>query len=96
MEGQGFAVDRLTAFADHHMFSEAEADALLASELPLITTEKDMARLTGAPDGSARAALAARSQVLPVKLAVDDADTLKAALLAALQDGQANRAYKSY
>ena len=96
LEGQGFAVDRLTAFADHHMFSEAEADALLASELPLITTEKDMARLTRAPDGSARAALAARSQVLPVKLAVDDADRLKAALLAALADGQANRTYKSY
>ena len=59
---QGYEIDGFTSFADHHDFTEAEAAKLLAHDKPLITTEKDMARLQGAPADSARARLAAARQ----------------------------------
>jgi tetraacyldisaccharide 4'-kinase len=44
-------VARIRPFADHHMFSKAEIDALVAEakreRLTLVTTEKDLARLRG-------------------------------------------------
>jgi len=44
-------VARTRPFADHHMFSKAEIDALVAEakreQLTLVTTEKDLARLRG-------------------------------------------------
>jgi len=61
-----------------------------------MTTQKDMARLRGAPSGSARAILAATAQVLSVKLVVDNAAGLMHAIDTALADGQANQLYKSY
>jgi tetraacyldisaccharide 4'-kinase len=46
-------VARTHAFADHHVFSRAEIDALLAEArrdgLTPVTTEKDLARLRGSP-----------------------------------------------
>ena len=89
-------MSELTAFGDHHPFSEAEAERLLASTQKLITTRKDMARLVGAPEGSARAQLAAKAQVLDIALQVEAADELRAAMRAAMQDKQANRLYTSY
>jgi len=45
-------VAKTMAFADHHRYTEAEAERLIAhadaADLRLVTTEKDLARLTGA------------------------------------------------
>lgn len=61
-------------FADHHPFTEAEAEALLAraasTGAKLVTTEKDHVRLAGSP---MLEKLAAASLVLPIRLAADDA-----------------------
>ena len=93
---QGYEIDGFTSFADHHDFTEAEAATLLAHDKPLITTEKDMARLQGAPAESARARLAAEAAVLPIALEIADEAALLAAISRAITDGQANRLYKSY
>lgn len=93
---QGYKIDGFTSFADHHDFTEAEAATLLAHDKPLITTEKDMARLQGAPADSARARLAAEAAVLPIVFEIDDEAALLAAISRAIADGQANRLYKSY
>lgn len=93
---QGYEIDGFTGFADHHDFTEAEAATLLAHDKPLITTEKDMARLQGAPADSARARLAAEAAVLPIALEIADEAALLAAISRAITDGQANRLYKSY
>ena len=45
LAAQGYQMEGFTSFADHHNFTEAEAAKLLAHDTPLITTEKDMARL---------------------------------------------------
>lgn len=93
---QGYEIDGFTSFADHHDFTEAEAATLLAHDKPLITTEKDMARLQGAPADSARARLAAEAAVLPIALEIAGEAALLAAISRAITDGQANRLYKSY
>ena len=52
----GIEVTSARAFADHHPFSNAEIGALLADAerdgLTLVTTEKDLARLGGAGEGT--------------------------------------------
>jgi tetraacyldisaccharide 4'-kinase len=96
LEAQGVEIVGFTAFADHHNFTDSDAQKLLDTGEVLMTTQKDMARLRGAPSGSARAILAATAQVLPVKLAVDNAAALMHAIDTALADGQANQLYKSY
>ena len=81
----GIALARRRAFGDHHRFSAGEAAALIAQAerdgLVLLTTEKDRARMAGDP---LLATLAARAQVLPVTLVVDEADALRALVLAKL------------
>lgn len=61
------------AYPDHHRYTAADAAALIAQaehgDLKLLTTEKDRARMAG---GDALAALMARSQALPVTLALED------------------------
>ena len=51
LRGCGLEVVRERAFADHHVFSESDLDALQADarrdQLTLVTTEKDFARLRG-------------------------------------------------
>jgi len=96
LEAQGYRIDGFTRFADHHDISEAEAAKLLTRDTPLITTEKDMARLQGAPADSARATLAASANVLPIVLKVEKQAALIEAIETAITDGQANRLYKSY
>ena len=96
LEAQGVEIVGFTAFADHHNFTDSDAQKLLDTGEVLMTTQKDMARLRGAPSGSARAILAATAQVLPVKLAVDNAAALMHAIDTALANGQANQLYKSY
>jgi tetraacyldisaccharide 4'-kinase len=92
----GYALGGFTSFSDHHEFSEAEAQKLVASDLPLVTTQKDMARLQGAPAGSARAELAATAHVLKIDLAIADEDELRGLIKNALAAKQANQIYKSY
>ena len=96
LEAQGFRIDGFTNFADHHNFSEAEARQLLALGKRLITTEKDMARLKGAPADSACATLAATAEILPIALHVEHEAALLRLINEAIADGQANRLYTPY
>ena len=68
-------VERHT-FADHHAFSEAEAEMLLEaasrSHASLVTTEKDLVRLTAA--SGRRAELKKRSAALPIETVIEGAD----------------------
>jgi tetraacyldisaccharide 4'-kinase len=77
LRAAGIAVAETRRFADHHVFDAAEAAELIAradaASLTLVTTEKDHARMSGAPP---LAALAARARVVPVTLAFDDADAI--------------------
>jgi tetraacyldisaccharide 4'-kinase len=82
----GIAVARRQAFPDHHCFSAEEAAELIMRAehdgLALLTTEKDRARMTGEP---LLAALAAKAYVLPVTLAVIEAEELRALVLATIK-----------
>ena len=79
----GIAVAQRQPFPDHHRFTAEEAAELIMRAehdgLALLTTEKDRARMAGEP---LLAALAARAHVLPVTLVVDEADELRALVLA--------------
>ena len=82
----GIEVAQRRAFPDHHRFSAEDAAALIMDAehdgLALLTTEKDRARMAGDP---LLAALAARAHVLPVTLALDEADDVRKAVLAKLR-----------
>jgi tetraacyldisaccharide 4'-kinase len=84
----GVAVGDCASFPDHHRYTGADAQALIAradaQNLVLITTEKDHVRLAGDP---ALTALAARSSVLPVRLVIAEADLFKATILNAAKRG---------
>jgi tetraacyldisaccharide 4'-kinase len=71
-------VERI-AFADHHAYSNADADRLLAlarrHEAGLVTTEKDYARLRG-EDGRL-AELAGAARALGIELAFEDRDLVR-------------------
>jgi tetraacyldisaccharide 4'-kinase len=73
-------------FADHHRYRADEAGALIAEaerhELALVTTEKDLARLTGDP---ALATLAGRARALPVELVVSEQEDFRRLVLGAAQ-----------
>jgi tetraacyldisaccharide 4'-kinase len=72
------------AFPDHHRYTGVEAAALIADadrgDLTLLTTEKDLARMTGDIDA---VALAERARALPVTLRIGEADQFRGAILAA-------------
>jgi tetraacyldisaccharide 4'-kinase len=72
-------------FPDHHRYSHDDAAALIADAkrqgLTLLTTEKDLARMSGDP---ALAALARHTIALPVRLTVHEKDAWRALILAAL------------
>jgi len=86
VEDAGIEIARRKAFADHHRFdAEEAAELVMAAEhetLTLLTTAKDHARMTGDP---ALAALAAKAQVLPVTMQVDEADALRDLVLGAVR-----------
>jgi tetraacyldisaccharide 4'-kinase len=77
LRNAGIAVGATRGFADHHVFTAAEAADLLAradaAQLTLVTTEKDHARMGG---NATLATLAARTMTLPVMLTIDDSDRL--------------------
>ena len=92
LRAAGIAIGAARAFPDHHPYTQGEAHDLLAQAdregLVPVTTEKDRVRL----DGAAGAALAARTEVLPVKLAFAQADAVGRLLDAALGKGAARSA----
>jgi tetraacyldisaccharide 4'-kinase len=73
LSAAGITVGEHASFPDHHRYTDADAKALIAraeaANLVLITTEKDHVRLAGDP---ALATLAVRTNVLPVRLVVDE------------------------
>jgi tetraacyldisaccharide 4'-kinase len=80
----GIAVAERVGFDDHHRFTAGEANDLLAraraANLMLVTTEKDLMRLTGDVQ---LAALAEHSSALPVRLVVDEWDQFRQMVLGA-------------
>jgi tetraacyldisaccharide 4'-kinase len=74
----GIQIAHRASFPDHHRFSAAEALELVsraqAENLMLLTTEKDLARLTGEPELKQ---LAAHASALPVRLVIDEQDRLR-------------------
>lgn len=79
LEAAGASVAKSVPFADHHVFTRADARQLLAlaakERAQLLTTEKDFTRLTGA-DGEL-AALRAASRPIEVRLAFENPDQMK-------------------
>lgn len=79
LERLGLDVAETRAFADHHGFTEKEAEALLTRAetegFQLVTTEKDMVRLKTARHEIFRW-LAARSAVLKVTMKIQEEDRL--------------------
>jgi tetraacyldisaccharide 4'-kinase len=78
----GVVLAATRSFPDHHRYTRAEAVALCdAAEregLVLMTTEKDLARLSGEDQVKE---LATRAKALPVTLAFEDEETMKSLLL---------------
>jgi tetraacyldisaccharide 4'-kinase len=81
----GIDVAERAGFPDHHRYTTAEADHLIAraraANLMLVTTEKDFVRLNGEPE---LRALAARANALPVRLVIAEMDQFRQTLLATL------------
>lgn len=78
----GIDVAERAEFSDHHPYTVTEAQNLMARAqtkgLMLVTTEKDLMRLTGEPQLDA---LAARVSTLPVRLVVQGADKFREMIL---------------
>jgi tetraacyldisaccharide 4'-kinase len=74
----GLNVVERQSFADHHRYTAAEAQMLMAraqsQNLVLLTTEKDQARLAGDPHVGE---LAARANALPARLVIEEADAFR-------------------
>src|SRR5262249_23367028 len=77
LDATTIAVATRREFPDHHRYAAGEAASLVAeaerSGLTLLTTEKDMARLSG---DETVAALAQRARVLPVRLVLEEEEKL--------------------
>jgi tetraacyldisaccharide 4'-kinase len=86
----GIRIANQAGFPDHHRFSAAEARDLLAQaqadNLMLLTTEKDLARLTGEPELQQ---LATHASALPVRLVIEEQDRLREMVLRAVADYRA-------
>ncbi len=84
----GIAVADRIRFDDHHRFTAAQAQDLLAraraTNLMLVTTEKDLMRLGG---DAQLAELAEHSSALPVRLVVDEWDQFRQMVLGAAKRG---------
>lgn len=80
----GAEVVAFEAFADHHVLTSAEAARLIArahaSEARLVTTAKDMARLSSARDPAGKT-LRGSAEVLSVDLVFEDVEPIRRLLL---------------
>jgi tetraacyldisaccharide 4'-kinase len=87
LAGTGLEAVAEESFADHHRYTSADAERLLAlsesKNLVPVTTEKDLARLSGSDPAIAK--LAARARAIPVALIFEDAATVKKLVLRAQQ-----------
>ncbi|WP_420411962.1 tetraacyldisaccharide 4'-kinase [Roseibium sp.] len=94
LKDKGYKVAATRSFADHHEFSEADARALITQAerdgLQLVTTAKDMARLE-TQKGEIFHWLAARSEVLHVRMDIPDEDRL----IGLIKDCLRNRTFKT-
>src|SRR6202007_2393062 len=74
----GVTVAERIGFDDHHRFTAAQAQDLLAraraANLMLVTTEKDLMRLSGDPQ---LAGLAEHASALPVRLVVEEQEPFR-------------------
>jgi tetraacyldisaccharide 4'-kinase len=86
----GIQIANRASFPDHHRFSAADALDLVAQaradNLMLLTTEKDLVRLTGEPELQP---LAAHASALPVRLVIDGQDRLREMILKAMASQRA-------
>ncbi len=78
----GIEVAERLSFPDHHRYTAPEAQGLIAraeaANLVLLTTEKDLARLSG---DRPLAALADRASALPVRLVIEQQDAFREMIL---------------
>jgi tetraacyldisaccharide 4'-kinase len=90
LNSAGIQIANRASFPDHHRFSAADALDLLAqaqaNNLMLLTTEKDLARLTGEPELQQ---LATHTSALPVRLVIEDQDRLREMILTAIASNRA-------
>jgi tetraacyldisaccharide 4'-kinase len=81
----GIDIADRAAFADHHRYSPAEALDLIArakaNNLMLLTTEKDLVRLTSEPQLEE---LAAHTSALPVRLVIEEKEQFRDLVLSVL------------
>jgi tetraacyldisaccharide 4'-kinase len=84
----GVTVAERVGFDDHHRFTAAQAQDLLAraraASMMLVTTEKDLMRLGGDPQ---LAELAEHATALPVRFAVNEQDQFRQMVLNAIKRG---------
>ena len=89
LEAQGGKLVGRVAFADHHRFTETDANRLLSEaksqNAQLVTTEKDWVRLPA--NGGPLGALKSAARPLPVRLRFADEGAVKALLEAILRRG---------
>jgi tetraacyldisaccharide 4'-kinase len=89
LEGLGAEVAQKVAFRDHQWLGEGDAGRLLdlarRQSATLVTTEKDMARLTGADGWLAQLAIASKMFPVRLQLAEPDAERLFSFLDTALK-----------
>jgi tetraacyldisaccharide 4'-kinase len=82
----GIEVAERSGFPDHHRYTAAEAQDLLAraqgNGLMLVTTEKDLMRLGGDPK---LAALASRASALPARLVIEEQDQFRDLVMKAVK-----------
>lgn len=82
LENAGAIVSATRSFGDHHRYSEAEAAELLADAkaggLMLVTTEKDLSRMSG---DDKLAALRAETKILRVRITFGDENAVASSIL---------------
>ena len=84
----GIEVAERAGFPDHHRYTAAQAQDLIAraqtGNLMLLTTEKDLMRLSGEPQLET---LAARSSALPVRLVIEEEAAFRQVIVNAAKRG---------
>jgi len=89
LQAADIEVAERAGFPDHHRYTATDAQGLIARAqtkgLMLVTTEKDLMRLSGEPELEA---LAARTSVLPVRLVVEEAEQFRQMVLNAAKRSQ--------
>jgi tetraacyldisaccharide 4'-kinase len=85
LAGTGLEAVAEESFADHHPYTSADAERLLAlcdaKNLVPVTTEKDLVRLSGSDPALAK--LLAKARAIPVALIFEDAVAMKKLVLRA-------------